>query len=557
MKATCARKARASRAERNPGAVPSAGMARNCSGKKGSLQYCLSRLAMVLLIATIVFALLSLRRRTDSRQKALVPEEEFLDLRHKIDQIMNKRFDKSAAINRLGRILSFKTVSRRENPDHLENRSSVDSLLQFLRSEDGFPLGSRRLKWELFSSNLSLLLTWEGSNQKLDPILLISHLDVVPVATKERSSWDYDPFGGIYDNASGYLYGRGALDTKSTAAGPLEAIELLLRVFGTNYRPMRTIILAFGHDEEVGGSLGAAKLAQTLKARNINPKFCLDEGGSVTRGILPGLKQPVALIGVSEKGWCALNITVSSHGGHSSIPSKYGTVVDHASRLILAIRKAKLPQNIDPPVSDLLEYLAPHLPQPVRFLFSNKKVFSGLLQLLARQRDELAAQIGPTFATTMIHGGVAQNVIPDSVAFIQSWRTNKNLKNATHFVERVIQRTPSLLNKLFRIDVRDMGEGCTPPSPISRLDAYFRKVQRYISVAYGTETLSAPFEWLGGTDSKWYIHYGVGERHYRFGPIFLDGNADFQRIHSTNERIHIDTYEKMVRFYLALMMDSE
>lgn len=549
------KQSRASRAVQSTQELKTDANTRHRSGSRR--RKCCSLLSVVAFLGA-VFALLMLfqsRKTNLSKHKALVSESEIAPLQLRVAEVMQKELDKHAAVHRLGRLLSFPTVSRRDMPDHLEDRKSVDDLIRFLRGSEGFPLSSRFLNWELVGRNLSVLITWKGKNPTLDPILLISHLDVVPVAPGDIPLWHYHPFSGFLDESTGYLYGRGALDTKATAAGPLEAVETLLRFYGKDFRPERTIIFAFGHDEEVGGRLGAGQLASELKRRNINPEYCLDEGGSVTRNVLPGISRPVALIGVSEKGWCALNITITSRGGHSSIPSKFGTVIDQASRLVLAVGGARLPRSINPPVSDLIDYLAPHLRYPSRFIASNARLFSSLLRMLAERSDEWMAQMGSTFAFTMIRGGVAQNVIPGSVSLLQSWRTNSNMKNATEFVKNIIRQTPSLRNKLFHIHVREHGS-CEPPSPVSKLDEYFRKIQRYVALAYGLETISAPFEWLGGTDSKWYISNGIGKRHYRFGPIFLDGNDDFKRIHSTNERIHVDTYEKMVRFYIALILDA-
>lgn len=52
--------------------------------------------------------------------------------------------------------------------------------------------------------------------------------------------------------------GRGALDVKVGAVGLLEAANALLE---SGYSPRRTLLLAFGHDEEVGGTAGAAHIA--------------------------------------------------------------------------------------------------------------------------------------------------------------------------------------------------------------------------------------------------------------------------------------------------------
>ena len=66
----------------------------------------------------------------------------------------------------------------------------------------------------------SILATLKGSGKK-GPIILVSHIDVVPA---EREKWEVDPFAAIIKD--GYLYGRGALDNKSM--GIVEMMSLLI-----------------------------------------------------------------------------------------------------------------------------------------------------------------------------------------------------------------------------------------------------------------------------------------------------------------------------------------
>jgi hypothetical protein len=54
------------------------------------------------------------------------------------------------------------------------------------------------------------------------------------------------------------LLGRGTLDVKCGVVGLLEAAGALL---DEGYTPERTLLLAFGHDEEVGGFAGAGQIA--------------------------------------------------------------------------------------------------------------------------------------------------------------------------------------------------------------------------------------------------------------------------------------------------------
>ena len=154
----------------------------------------------------------------------------------------------------------------------------------------------------------SLLFRWPGSDPGLAPILLMGHLDVVPVEPGTEARWTHPPFSGAVDGA--FVWGRGALDDKVSVLGLAEATELLLR---EGFAPRRTVYLAFGHDEEIGGNHGAAAIARTLGERGVRLAFTLDEGmGIVQRGLVPGLDGDVALVGIAEKGYVSLELAATA-----------------------------------------------------------------------------------------------------------------------------------------------------------------------------------------------------------------------------------------------------
>src|SRR5688572_24983906 len=186
--------------------------------------------------------------------------------------------------------------------------------------EDAFPNVTRRLTREIVA-NYSLLYTWTGSDTTLDPILLMGHLDVVPVEPGTESRWTHPPFAGVV--ADGFVWGRGTLDDKASVVAILEAVEWLL---SQGYEPRRTIYLAFGHDEELGGFSGAAAIAAILKERAGRLGFLVGEGGVVAEGLMPGVSRQVALIGVVEKGSIGVELTVERTGGHSSMPPVHTAV---------------------------------------------------------------------------------------------------------------------------------------------------------------------------------------------------------------------------------------
>ena len=163
----------------------------------------------------------------------------------------------------------------------------------------------------------SLVFIWKGTQPQLKPVVLIAHQDVVPADPQTLSQWEHEPFSGDIDQ--GFVWGRGALDIKSQIYALLQSAELLIK---EGYKPERSVIFAFGHDEEVLIMHGAKKIVEWMKAEGVEPEVVLDEGGYLVQGFFNGIDVPLAVIGVAEKGYLTLELSVSAKGGHSSLPPR-------------------------------------------------------------------------------------------------------------------------------------------------------------------------------------------------------------------------------------------
>ena len=161
-------------------------------------------------------------------------------------------------------------------------------------------------------NNFSLLYTIKGSNPNLKPYLLTAHYDVVPT---EGQKWNYDPFAAQIEN--GYIYARGTIDDKSNMMAQLEAMKTFLK---QNGQPVRSVYLAYGHDEEVSGKSGAKQMAKRLE--NIELEYVIDEGFLILEDVMPEIKRPVAMIGIAEKGYLSVKFSINTTGGHSSMPDR-------------------------------------------------------------------------------------------------------------------------------------------------------------------------------------------------------------------------------------------
>ena len=124
--------------------------------------------------------------------------------------------------------------------------------------EASFPLIHRRLKRT--KTDWALVYEFTGSDSSLKPFMLTAHQDVVPVFPSTRAQWSHDPYGGEYDGKD--IWGRGAYDTKGSLIALMAALEIVLEE--TDFTPRRTLILAFGTDEEAGGRFGAPAIAKHL-----------------------------------------------------------------------------------------------------------------------------------------------------------------------------------------------------------------------------------------------------------------------------------------------------
>ena len=215
--------------------------------------------------------------------------------------------DAESVARHLSGAIRFQTVSG-------ANAEAFSRLREYLT--ETYPQVHARLVHQTVNGR-SLLYEWKGKDQGKAPAVFMGHIDVVPVVPASEREWTHPPYSGAIRD--GFVYGRGALDDKSAVIAVLEAVEQLLH---EGFEPTRTIYLAFGADEEIGGTNGAQQIMRMLQARNISePAIVLDEGGSLMEGQVPGVVGPAALIGIAEKGYVSLELSVHGAGGQKWLRS--------------------------------------------------------------------------------------------------------------------------------------------------------------------------------------------------------------------------------------------
>ena len=442
--------------------------------------------------------------------------------------------DTIAAAGRLAEAVRFRTVSP-DDPRELSPRALL-GFRDFLAAS--YPSVHRALTREVVNK-YSLLYTWRGTDTGRKPVLLMAHLDVVPVEPGTERDWTEPPFSGRI--ADGYIWGRGTIDDKSSVLGILEAVEFLVR---RGFRPSRTVYLAFGHDEEARGHEGAEKIAALLKSRGVALEYLLDEGLVIADGLMPGLTTPVAMIGTAEKGWLTLELTATDAGGHSSMPPPH-TAVGILATAIHRLEANPMPAAIEPPVTELFACVAQEMPFIPRMVLTNLWLFGPLVKHQLARSPATNAAIRTTTAVTIARGGTRDNVLPKSATAIVIFRIlpGESTANVTEYSRRMIDDPRVTITSVKREE----------PTPVSGTDpASFRTLATTIRQIF-PGVLVAPGLVIVRTDSAHFLI--ITDAAYRFRPLRLTP-ADLSRIHGTNERIAIDSYAALIAFYVQLLRNS-
>ena len=443
--------------------------------------------------------------------------------------------DANAVAQRLARGIRHRTISHGlEGP--VEAQAFRDLHAQ-LASD--FPLTHQNLARETVSQ-WSLLYTWQGKQPKLPAVLLLAHQDVVPVEPGSEDAWTHPPYAGVIDGT--HVWGRGALDDKGSMFCILEAVEALLT---DGFIPERNVILAFGHDEELGGPRGAMEIAARLKARGVEAHFALDEGGAVTENTLAMLDAPVAVIGIAEKGSVSIELVVESLGGHSSMPPRQ-TAIGVLAAAITRLEANPVPGGIGGTVAIMLDHLGPELDFVPKLVLANRWLFGPLLEATFADDPTFDAMLRTTTAATMFNGGVKTNVLPSRVQAVVNFRIlpGDSVQSVRDHVERTIDDE--------RVQITVAPES-REPSDVSPIDAPgFRAIHSTIG-SYFPDAIVSPYLVVGGTDARYYAE--ITPNLYRFSP-FRFTPEDRKRMHGTNERIEISTLARAVAFYRHLIETS-
>lgn len=421
-----------------------------------------------------------------------------------------------------------------------------------------------------------LIFQWQGSTTA-KPYILAAHQDVVPVDGQTVKEWKHDPYSGHYDGT--WIWGRGSCDDKSDLVRQLLAIDSLLK---QGFSPARTLILAYGFDEESKGIEGAGHLAQYLEETYGRDSIALllDEGDLYTD--IGGTV--FATPSISEKGYLDVQITLSTLGGHSSIPPSH-TSIGLLSRFIAAVEDNPHPADLSRTgtpfaMTQCLAAYNPMYPEDLRVLarkaVSDDAALKVLQERLLASDPLYKAMLGTTQAVDLVEGGVKVNALPERASAVINHRIAEH-SSVGELQQHLIDLLAPVAVKYdlalvaFGNNVTCGGAGqvilsdflgaALEPSPVTPTEyGPWALLQGSIKAAFessptrnSSKVVVMPYLSLGNTDTHSY--WNLTNHIFRFSPSF-DTDV-YNGLHTVNEAYRADSLNEGVRFYTKFILNVD
>jgi acetylornithine deacetylase/succinyl-diaminopimelate desuccinylase-like protein len=410
------------------------------------------------------------------------------------------------------------------------NEKQAADFLRGVLEKEGFSVNV----WEPAPGKANLIARLAGTGRKR-PIILLHHMDVVPASPQ---FWSVDPFGGVVKD--GFVYGRGAIDTKGLGIAQLLSVLTLKR---QGITLDRDVIIVATSDEEIGGVLGAGNVAKEHVAELRNAEFVLNEGGNIT--VNAAGKTEYYGVLAAEKAPFWLELTARGTPGHGSI-AREDTAPNRLIKALEKVRTWEQPLTVTPAVERYFAAIAPTAAPELR------PVLADIRKAIADPagRAKLAASpihhalVRNTISITVLEGSNKTNVIPPIARAELDVRLLPGV-DPQQFLAEIKQRTADQ-----GIDVRSLGIGW--PAPNASLDSELYRAIGTIANRHETGAPIAPLVSTGFTDSHYFMELGM--QCFGFAPFKMT-EQERQRLHGNDERISEENLKYGTRFMYELLQE--
>jgi carboxypeptidase PM20D1 len=321
-------------------------------------------------------------------------------------------------------------------------------------------------------------------------------------------------------------------------------LEAANQLAASGFQPERTIMFAFGQDEEVGGGKGNAVIASALARRGIHFAWVLDEGSSIMDEPYPGVRRPVAFIANAEKGYLSVELTAHGEGGHAARPSR-DLALPRLSAAILNVVSHPFVSDLDGIQRSKCAILASLAPFADRLILANLWLTKPLVLRQMELVPDSAAVLHTTISPTVMNAGIKENVIPPTASAIVNFRLHPRDR-----IQSVMAHVKEAVGDS-KVDIGMREETLSEATKIVDPNSpAFLYISNAIKATYGVPV--APEMMTGATDSRHYLP--IADAVLRFRPLHTE-LSDLPRVHGTNERAAVSDLGPATGFYTRLIQD--
>lgn len=299
-----------------------------------------------------------------------------------------------------------------------------------------------------------------------------------------------------------------------------------------------------------------------------------------------------AVAGMAEMGYLDVRVTVSTPGGHSSIPPAH-TSIGMLSSMLVSFETNPYPVHLErgSPVYNTVQCLGAHasdLPETL----GHDIMWMGESDLALKRVEEVIFQdpmlwslSGTTQAIDLVGGGVKSNALPEN-----AWAVVSHRIGTSSSVKEVVKHDTKLLKPLaerFNLSLTAFGSRITPderrstygtldlsdpwdiardPAPVTPASgAPYKLLSGTIKAVFSAHqsTLDekdqiihvAPGILPGGTDTRSF--WDLSDHIFRYNhDNGIDGTF-IAGMHNVNENIEVDAFLEQIGFFSTLVLNSD
>jgi acetylornithine deacetylase/succinyl-diaminopimelate desuccinylase-like protein len=343
-------------------------------------------------------------------------------------------------------------------------------------------------------------------------LLLLHHMDVVPA---DPAEWTVPPFEAVEKN--GYVWGRGALDSKITG---VVHVLTLARLKREGVPLNRDILLLAAADEENGGRWGTQWMLEKHGGR-LKPGFVIDEGGfGFERALIDG-DRPVYACAVEEKKVLGLRVTARGASRHASLPQD-DNPIDILRRALRLVERAfaRVRAGSSPALREMQAALPSLRKTPLTDALRHNTMAITSLQAWSGDPQNLKDNVIPAQAVATIDCRLLPGV---------------NEFDVVHALRQAVDDDRVTIEITKRTQAEPPASGYRTPL----YTALGKAIRRHDPAAK-----LVPMLYPAATDSRFFRAQGAVT--YGLVPLVLREN-DFYTLHAADERMPSDRVEKALR----------